>query len=52
MLATFAAGSSIPGPLTKRSAATISSSMADTMIARKNLSIPVKPLWRKTVPAG
>ncbi|MGY3082068.1 DNA-binding NtrC family response regulator [Bradyrhizobium sp. LM6.10] len=34
MLATFAGGTCKPGPLTRRSAATISSSTADTIIAR------------------
>jgi hypothetical protein len=43
MLATFAGGTCKPGPLTRRSAATISSSTADTIIARKNLCMLVKP---------
>ena len=40
-----------PTPLTRRSAATISSSTAETIVARKNLSIPVNPEGRESVPA-
>ena len=50
-LATFAVGSCTPTPLTSRSAATISSSTADTIIARKSLCIQIKPLGPGSVPA-
>lgn len=50
--ATYAGDSCRPGPLTSRSAATISSRTAETIIARKSLSISDKPRPRESVPAG
>lgn len=47
----MSAGGSIPEPLIRRSAATIIISTAETIIARKYLSILVNPRLRQTVPA-
>lgn len=49
--ATLIDGSCMPGPFTRRSEATISSRTADTITARQNFSIPVKPERQQTVPA-